>query len=264
MTPTKDKEQRFVMRYYSHDKLDTRKALAKVKARVVIQPIRRHWPWVGAAASLLVLIAVGTALYLHKPTTKLIADQTVKRYTLGDGTHVTLAPGAALSYKGDNCRRVEIKGKVFLDIKHDASNPFTIIDRNYTINDIGTKLMVEETPTGTTVYVTEGTVYFASTANNKPGITLNESDAATITAHGNGPTRIAHPAENATTWATGQFHFDNSPLPDVLRDLSAYYGVQLSCTNKDKNLSGDFDADNLDEVIAIIEQTLNVRIIRIP
>ena len=264
MTPIKDKEKRFVMRYYSHGKLDTRKAFAKVKARVGIQPIRRHWSWVAAAASLLVLIAIGAAFYLHEPTTKLIANQTVERYTLDDGTRVTLAPGSALSYKGDNCRRVEIEGKAFLEIKHDASNPFTITDRNYTINDIGTKLMVEETQAGTTVYVTEGTVYFASTANSKPGITLNESDAAIMTAHGNGPTRIAHPAGNATTWATGLFHFDNTSLADVLRDLSAYYGVQLSCTDNGKNLSGDFDADNLDEVIAIIEQTLNVRIIRIP
>lgn len=265
MTPTKDKEQRFVMRYYAPGKLNTRKALQKVKAGIGMRPTRYRWAWVGTAAALLVLVVAGAALYFHEPTTTLTAKRSVERYTLADGTRVTLAPGATLSYKGDNCRRVEIEGKVFLEIKHDADNPFMVMDQNYTINDIGTKLMVEETSAGTSVYVTEGTVYFASTANKKPGITLNESDAAILTAHGNGPKRIAHPAGNATTWATGQFHFDNTPLADVLRDLSAYYGVELSCADTGKHLSGDFEAVSLDEVVTIIEQTLNVRIVsRIP
>ena len=133
MTPTKDKEQRFVMRYYAPGKLDTRKALQKVKAGIGMRPTRYRWAWVGTAAALLVLVVAGAALYFHEPTTTLTAKRNVERYTLADGTRVTLAPGATLSYKGDNCRRVKIEGKVFLDIKHDADNPFMIMDQNYTI-----------------------------------------------------------------------------------------------------------------------------------
>lgn len=56
------------------------------------------------------------------------------------------------------------------------------------------------------------------------------------------------------------FHFDNTPLPEVLADLSAYYGVVLTADREDCRLTADFTADSLNVTIRLIEEVLDVNI----
>ncbi|MEE3334729.1 MAG: FecR domain-containing protein, partial [Ruminococcus sp.] len=72
------------------------------------------------------------------------------------------------------------------------------------------------------------------------------------------------PSENSlTAWATHEFHFDGTPLPQVLDDLSAYYNVDLSCPGaQQKRLTADFHADDLDSIISMIDESLDVKISR--
>lgn len=57
------------------------------------------------------------------------------------------------------------------------------------------------------------------------------------------------------------FHFDDTPLSEVLRQLSSHYGVQLTAADIDKHLTGDFAADSLDVIIGMIEEVLDVEIV---
>ena len=56
--------------------------------------------------------------------------------------------------------------------------------------------------------------------------------------------------------------FDNAPLADVLKELSAHFKVELSCPTKGKTLTAEFESDDLDEIIMLIEKSLNVKIER--
>lgn len=257
-------EEKFVLHNYRHDKLDTVRALQKVKAMTGHSKTVSMWRRMAVAASLLALVAAGTMFYMTSATTTLVAEAKTQTFTLDDGTRVTLSPHSTLTYKDSNCREVEITGKAYFDIAHDADRPFSIRDQDYIVNDIGTKFVVDETASGTTVYVTEGIVYFASAQNKTQGLTLHKDDAALLARNGSRPEAIENPSANMATWATGMFHFNNTPLSEVLSNLSAHYGVQLSCTDKTSKLTGDFDSDDLQEIISIIEKTLNVRISRIP
>lgn len=58
------------------------------------------------------------------------------------------------------------------------------------------------------------------------------------------------------------FHFDNTPLREVLDELSNYYGVTLTADQEDKRLTGDFEADSLNMTIRLIEEVLDVTISR--
>lgn len=71
---------------------------------------------------------------------------------------------------------------------------------------------------------------------------------------------IETPSPNITTWATHQFRFSATPLRQVLSDLSAYYGVDLDCAAEGKRLTATFRADNLSDIVSMIEETLNVTI----
>lgn len=54
--------------------------------------------------------------------------------------------------------------------------------------------------------------------------------------------------------------FDNTPLPQVLRQLGQRYGVVLSANDTDKRLTGDFTADSLSQTIMMIEEVIGVKI----
>lgn len=270
----KNKSLDFVARYYRHGALDISKAYRKTLAKAcgsqkpqssILKPQIR---WVAAAAIAMLLVAGAIVLFRPSVTT-LAAIGTNKTFVLQDGTVVTLAPHSTLSYKGD-CREVELTGKAYLNIHHDAGHPFMIKDKSYVIKDIGTRLMVDEAasrqPSRTgeeaavSVYVDEGSVSFASTSKRYANIVLHKGQGATINGNGQ-PKRMAQPSQNITTWATHEFHFAGTPLPEVLRDLSAYYGVSLSCQSADgKRLTADFHADSLQTIVSMIEETLDVKI----
>ena len=89
-------EQEFVLKYFQPGKLDTRKALQKVKARVGIadeeishaatvslrmRRIRR----IAVAASILVLFTIGVYTLLQPKTVTLSAESEVVAYHLPDG-----------------------------------------------------------------------------------------------------------------------------------------------------------------------------------
>ena len=56
------------------------------------------------------------------------------------------------------------------------------------------------------------------------------------------------------------FHFDNTPINQVLAELNAYYGLQLSASDTTKHLSGDFEAESPEMLVGMIEHTLGVEI----
>ena len=173
---------RYVLHYYKEGKLDTHRALSKIQARVgTPRHTARHYilRWAAAAASVLVVIGIGTYLYQRPTTTTLTADATQQVYRLPDGTMVTLAPHATLSYTSD-CREVEMTGKAYFAIHHDARHPFTITDNDYIIRDIGTHLQVEESEGITQLTVLEGAASFGSTRSGNTAIALRAGMSATL------------------------------------------------------------------------------------
>jgi transmembrane sensor len=252
---------RYVIHYYKEGRLNTRKALTSVRTRVGLESRRPafHLRWAALAASVLVIVGFGIYALLRPSTTTLTAEAAQQVYRLADGTVVTLAPKASLSYAG-NCRHVRVMGKAFLDIHHDSGDPFTISGDHYTIRDIGTRLQVEATEGTTRLTVVEGAASFGSTRPGGTAVALRAGMSAVLDHDGRRPQVERHTDVNATAWATHEFHFDDMPLTEVLATLSDYYHVRLTAPETDKRLTADYDADRLDDIIDLIEQTLNVHI----
>ena len=96
--------------------------------------------------------------------------------------------------------------------------------------------------------------------NARRGVVVRKGTAAVLKKSSPNPELTDAVSPNSVTWATHQFHFYNTPLHDVLTDLSDYYHVSLSCNNEDIRLTGDFQTEKLDMIIEMIEQSLNVNI----
>lgn len=56
--------------------------------------------------------------------------------------------------------------------------------------------------------------------------------------------------------------YDNAPIGDVLDELSAYYGhkLVLQGSTAERRISGEIEATSLEEVVEILEATLDVEI----
>lgn len=266
-----EKDMRFVVKYWRTGGLDVKKAW-----RLTLQKAGRPVPnmshrWLAAAAVAACLVIGGGAAWLgwtaYRPTT-LVAEAVSRSVTLADGTRVTLAPHATLAYRGRDCRNVAVTGKVYLDIHHDARRPFIVSDDDYEIRDVGTRLMIDERQEAaghgkqTTVYVEQGTVSLKASQLARAA-TVTAGELYEVSRGGRGMQKADRPATaNMTAWATGEFHFNDTPVGDVLRELSEYYHADLSCDSRDarRRLTADFHADSLDTVIGMIEDAMDIHI----
>lgn len=255
----KKQETDFVLHYYQEGKLDTQKAIRRFRAYAGIKPKHTALTIVSMAASFLILLSVGAYILLRQPTTTLTAGAENKSFWLPDSTHVTLSPHSTLSYKGHNCRQVAMTGKIYFEVKHDNQRTFDVESAKGHVRVLGTKFEIEETTAQTEVYVNSGKVLFTSKEETS-GIVLTKGMRAIIPQKGGRPTRITDEDENHISWATHRFHFDNTPLKKVVEDLNIHYGTHLVAPNTNKRLTGDFDAGRLDEIIEIINKTLNTRL----
>ncbi len=65
---------------------------------------------------------------------------------------------------------------------------------------------------------------------------------------------------NDVAWATYRLHFDNTPLSEVLEELSKLSGTRYTASDESKRLTVNSDADFISQVIQVIEETLGVQI----
>lgn len=253
---------KYVIHYYKEGRLDTRKALGKVRSRVGLQPASssHRLRWAAIAASVVVIVGLSVFALLRPQTMTLTAEAAPLVSRLADGTVVTLSPGSSLSYDEGDCRHVKVSGKAFLDIHHDSKDPFTISDDRYIISDIGTRLQVEERSSETRLTVVEGMARFASTRRGSKAVDLKAGMSAVLGSEDVSPRIDSRADINTTAWATHEFHFGDTPLADVLVTLSRYYHVRLTASDSSKRLTADYDADSLDDIIALIQQSLGVKI----
>ena len=271
MTKQIDKDLRFVLKHYRHGAFDTRQALRKVRERTgqpSIRPAISRYRWIAAAAVFLLFIVAGSTYYYNKETL-LAAGDVTQTFTLSDQTRITLSPHSTLAYKKRMPRKVRLHGDAYFEVTHDERHPFSVTNEISQVFVLGTKFLVSSRQESqgmltTDVYVTEGKVGFSPKEHISQQLVLTRGMKARLTGNNGLPQLIEAGSVNQTAWATGTFHFENTPLDSVIDDLSDFYKVRLQCTNSSKHLSGDFKADpsdsNLHEIIRIIEQTLDVKI----
>lgn len=274
---TNKNEQDFVLRYFQSGKLNTLEALRKVKDRVNHEN-REEFPssssniiaishshsirrlgWIAVAASFLILAAVGAYTLLMPKTITLKTAGKVMAYDLPDGSHVTLSPYSSLSYSEDDCRKVEMKGCVYYQVRHDEQHAFVVNGEHGHVQVLGTQFVVDEHADAPVVMVTSGKVFF-SARDSKEGVYLVKGKRARLPQGAGKPELLEGYDVNDVAWATHHLHFDHTPLSKVLEYLSKLSGVKYTASDENKRLTGDFDTDSIPQVIQIIEETLGVTI----
>ena len=264
MSDFEDKHLDFVLKHYQEGKFDTQKAINRFNEAhgIVQKPRRRVLPWVSGVAAAAAAVILCVFLFRdNEQQIQLMADAQVQEFVLPDGTEVTLAPGSKLSYSEKCPRKTQLEGKAYFEVARDEAVPFEITSDGAFVRVLGTKFMVDAGSSVKEVYVTEGKVLFAKSSDSE-GVILTKDMQATLSESDAVPVVAMEPDVNSIAWQRGSFIFNQTPLKEVLETLSKHYMVSFVANDLSKQLSGEFDAEDLDLIISIIESALDVHIVK--
>ncbi|MBD8390432.1 FecR family protein [Dysgonomonas sp. BGC7] len=157
---------------------------------------------------------------------------------LPDGTKVSLNSGSILEFPDHfltNERVVKLKGEAFFDVVKADGKPFIVNTNNMSIRVLGTKFNVKSYDNESSSYATllEGKIELSTDKERKsiqPGeqVVLNkETEALDIK---------EIDTEPIIAWIDDMFYFDRTPLEDVMRSLSRWYGVDIRYADDDPNV----------------------------
>ena len=264
MSDFEDKHMDFVLKHYQEGKFDTQKAIDRFNEAhgIVQKPRRRVMPWVSGMVAAAAAVVLCVFIFRgNDQQIQLVADADIQEFILPDGSEVTLAPGSRLAYSEKSPRKTHLEGKAYFEVARDESVPFEITSDGVFVRVLGTKFMVDVAQSVKEVYVTEGIVLFSRSADSE-GVILTKDMQASLSPDENLPVMATEPDVNSIAWQRGSFIFENTALKEVLDILSEYYGVSFAATDLDKQLSGEFYAEDIDLIITLIESALDVHIFK--
>ncbi len=194
---------------------------------------------------------------------------------LADGSEVTLAPESKLTIATDYAngdRMIALDGEAIFNVRHDAAHPLRVMAREALIDDIGTRFDVRAygLDDAVTVAVTEGAAavsdFNAFSAGGKPTpLVLRTGDVAHVDRRGIVSRDTNASAASYLSWSTGTLSFKNRPLPEVLRELSHWYGIEVRVRDAQlahRTITADFARDSSSATIDALALTLNATVER--
>lgn len=270
MKTNEDRMIDFVAKSYEENRFDPKKALARSQNGSLRRSLSlsKRTVMLKRIAGVAAAAAVGIFLYLSWLTswTDYAAYDIAQTFTLPDSSSVTLAPGSTLRLqKHKDKRLVQMTGKVYFNVRHDDRAPFRVDAGSGFVKVLGTRFQVDSRDP-ISVSVVSGKVLFSAIRSGEEALILTKGQSAVLDPAASKPVEITPKHPNPAAWATGEFIYDNTPLPEVLSELSEYYDVTLVAfdaghsSGESRRLSGEFSTSSLPEILNLINSALGTDI----
>lgn len=270
MKTNEDRMIDFVVKSYEENRFDPKKALARSQNGSLRRSLSlsKRTVMLKRIAGVAAAAAVGIFLYLSWLTswTGYAAYDIAQTFTLPDSSSVTLAPGSTLRLqKHKDKRLVQMTGKVYFNVRHDDRAPFRVNAGSGFVKVLGTRFQVDSRDP-ISVSVVSGKVLFSAIRSGEEALILTKGQSAVLDPAASKPVEITPKHPNPAAWATGEFIYDNTPLPEVLSELSEYYDVTLVAfdaghsSGESRSLSGEFSTSSLQEILNLINSALGTDI----
>lgn len=259
---------RFVARHYKEGAMDTGKAWKRFASeRRIVRPVPFRRYILAAACALILLIGTGIFFYrLERPDWVIAStgDGERKDLVLPDSTVIALSGQSEIRYDrkayGKEVRKVTMKGRAFFEVRHDEARPFSVQAGPAEVRVLGTSFQVKEDASAVRVDVATGKIAFRVGKENQ--IQLTAGMSAQYAMETNEMTVLEEQDVNYLSWKTGKLRFNNTPVEQVMEDLSDYYQIPVRSRTmlRGERLTANFDRMPLEEVLQIINQTLDIRL----
>jgi len=224
---------------------------------------RPQWHWGALAASIAVAGLFGVQMLSGRDARHAIETRSGESRTVSliDGSEILLNGNTKIVLDKNDSRSVEIaRGEARFTVKHDDSDPFTVVAGEQRLVDIGTVFNVVHTDRQLRVGVAEGAVRFEGTAQT---VNLRAGDSLAVDDHGK--VEISQkPVASIGSWADGKLVYDQAPLQEVADDLSRSVGIslQLPRAMRSRRFSGVIQIDgDRDALRARLEELIGEKIV---
>jgi transmembrane sensor len=189
---------------------------------------------VAIAASIALLVAIGTIFYLQPITVTAPYGQTAS-IDLPDGSHVELNSGSTLTYPrffSSKGRNVYLEGEAFFDVAS-SKVPFNATTFNAVVTVLGTEFNVRswknEPSAFTEVVLASGSVRLASLSDRSNAVTLEPGQSSRVIAEASAPAMpAAVGVSDALAWRSGRFVATNQSVTSVLDELERRYDISIN------------------------------------
>lgn len=261
---TEDKDIRFIARFYREDALDTNRAWQQLG--IDRKKEKPTWYVMAALIAASVCLAVGFYWWQTYDRQEWITitstTQGIKEVTLPDGTHITLDKNTEVRYDrlayGKKERHMELHGRAYFDVSHRESCPFTVEAAPASIRVLGTRFSVATDQGKTTAAVEQGKVSFCNQSGKEAILTRGMRASA----DSSGQMEVEEKAgPNAFAWKTQVLVYNETPLKEVIGELEEVYGIHIGhVPQAERRLTATFDHTPIEEIIEIINQTLDTKL----
>jgi transmembrane sensor len=190
-----------------------------------------------------------------------------KIITLSDGSQVILNTDTALAIKWDTTgRHIRLlRGQAQFTVAHDSQRPFEVTTKSAVIKALGTIFEVMDDQQDTRVTVLEHAVSIKAPqdADYKDNNRIDAGQQARYSIDKGLDAVLPVDLKQNSAWQRGKLIVKSQVLAAVVADLNRYYPGKIVITN-DKlvqiRVSGAFPLDNPDTVLAMLEQSLPLKI----
>jgi transmembrane sensor len=212
--------------------------------------------WFRAAVSVAATVAVVVTFwfFMAAETVSSRAGDTLA-FRLPDDSRVVLHNESSLSYKKYLWRRnVRLEGEAYFEVEKGYG--FRVITRKGDVEVLGTRFLVKEEEHMFTVQCYQGKVKASYTDESwilDPGTEFTGTREKT-------EKKVTEAVSGYPQFARFSKSFENTPLPEVLAEVEAFFGVNIQLNGiAGKNFTGTIETGNLENVLLIITGPLQLK-----
>lgn len=214
-----------------------------------------------------------SVVYDNSDIKKIMSDlkanqQMTIRTSVGEEYHAVLSDGSEIwlnanseiiipANYNDNYRDLNLlKGEAYFKVAKDKTRPFRVFASKTKIEALGTEFNVSYYGDNKSVkaFLVEGSISI-SKKNEQSVIKPNQLYQADDMKGISSVVEVEKPSTQYA-WKSGYFEYSNTPLPEIIEDLSRWYNFnfEISPKYKDKTLTGKISRKQpFNEVLAILE-----------
>ncbi|MBI1226969.1 MAG: DUF4974 domain-containing protein [Bacteroidetes bacterium] len=248
-------------------------AEATPAAKVVTMKPKRNWLAIAAAIALLVAAPLVLRKFFSSPEMGQFAttdSPALHPVELADGSKVWLNAHSSLQFftknEGDK-REIKLTGEAFFEVAKNPERPFVVTTELGQVTVLGTSFNVRN-PAGSTsleVNVSTGKVKVQPKGSSEH-LLLLPNETGIFDQNKNSLVKTGGVANNTAAWHTEKLVFDNTPLEEVLHQLSLLHGVTLTIENQAVArcpLTVVFEKQGLEATLETIQTLLGAELVKV-
>nr|WP_314418037.1 ferric citrate uptake sigma factor regulator FecR [uncultured Erwinia sp.] len=220
--------------------------------------------------SLLVLLGVGSGWQLWQSPLGLslradysTATGEMRSVRLSDGSQMTLNTASAVQVEFTGSQRtIHLqRGEIAITTAADAQQrPFRVATADGVLRALGTEFSVRLWPDATELSVQQHAVEVTLADDPLQKQVVQQGQTLRFSRSGYG--EIAALAADSSSWTRGLLSVSNRPLGEVIAQVARYRHGMLICDDSaaDLRVSGTFPLQDTDRLLAVLAQTLPIKI----